>query len=265
MTFGSGAPTEESLGIPASGRYPPCLGGSADLEAVRVLVADDDAPLRRVVSSVLSEEPDIEVVGEAADGEEAVELVTQLAPQVVVMDIRMPRLSGIEAAAVLNELHPATKVLMLTVSDEESDLFEAIRAGASGYLLKDTESDLVVRAVRLVLAGQAIMSPPMAAKLREELTRSVSNGHEASRLLLTKVELDVLDELARHPSKDAAEALGMAEATVNHHLNNVLQKLHINYRMEQVADAVRDELTGVEEIVREDEPVEGLIERDEAT
>jgi two-component system NarL family response regulator len=232
------------------------------LDAVRVLIADDDAPLRRVVSSVLSEQPDIEVVGEAADGEEAVALVTELAPQVVVMDIRMPKLSGIEAAAVLNEIHPATNVLMLTVSDEESDLFEAIRAGASGYLLKDTEQDQIVRAIRLVQGGQAVMSPPMAAKLRKELTRTVAGEHESVRPLLTKVELDVLAQLAKEASREAAATLGMPEAMVNHHLNNVLKKLHIHFRMERVAHAVREELTEIEQIEAENDPVEGVTETD---
>ena len=137
-------------------------------EPIRTLIVDDHALFRRGLEMVLDEEDDIELVGEASDGAEAVEKAGESLPDVVLMDIRMPRSSGIEACRAMKEVAPSAKIVMLTISDEEEDLFEAIRAGASGYLLKDIPLDEVADAVRAVHGGQSLINPSMAAKLLTE-------------------------------------------------------------------------------------------------
>ncbi|MGH2769070.1 MAG: response regulator, partial [Actinomycetota bacterium] len=137
-------------------------------EPIRVVVVDDHALFRHGLQMVLEVEEDIQVVAEAGDGAEGVARAEQLAPDVVLMDVRMPRQSGIEATRQIRELLPNTKVLMLTISEEEEDLYEAIKAGASGYLLKEISIEEVAGAVRAVHAGQSLISPSMAAKLLSE-------------------------------------------------------------------------------------------------
>src|SRR5207249_6682044 len=131
-------------------------------QTLRVLIADDHALFRRGLQMVLSSEPDIEVVGEASDGTEAVEKAKALKPDVILMDVRMPRRSGIEAAGDIRDELPDSKILMLTMSDEEADLYEAIKAGASGYLLKEISIEEVPDAIRSVWSGQSRISPSMA-------------------------------------------------------------------------------------------------------
>ncbi len=130
-----------------------------DVERLRVMVVDDHALFRRGLEMVLGGEPDLDLVGEASDGQEAIEKATELMPDVVLMDVRMPRRSGIEATAQIRDLLPHVKILMLTISDEESDLYDAIKAGASGYLLKEIPIEEVADAIRSVWAGQ---SPDLA-------------------------------------------------------------------------------------------------------
>src|SRR5246500_2762290 len=142
--------------------------GEKRQEPIRVLIADDHALFRRGLEMVLEEEDDIDLVGQASDGTEAVTVAGESLPDVVLMDIRMPKCSGIEACRATKEVAPSAKIVMLTISDEEEDLFEAIRAGASGYLLKDIPLDEVSGAVRAVHGGQSLISPSMAGKLLTE-------------------------------------------------------------------------------------------------
>src|SRR5688572_25558094 len=143
---------------------------ASSAEAIRVLIVDDHALFRRGLAQVLLFEDGIEVVGEGEDGEDGVRKAEELAPDVVLMDVRMPRVSGIEATRRLAEALPTTKILMLTVSDEEDDLYEAIKAGATGYLLKEISIEEVADAVRSVMHGQTLISPSMASKLIAEFT-----------------------------------------------------------------------------------------------
>ncbi len=138
-------------------------------DAIRVLIVDDHALFRRGLIQVLLFEEGIEVVGEGEDGEDAIKKAEELAPDVVLMDVRMPRVSGIEATRRLAEALPTTKILMLTVSDEEDDLYEAIKAGATGYLLKEISIEEVANAIRAVTTGQSLISPSMASNLSESL------------------------------------------------------------------------------------------------
>jgi DNA-binding NarL/FixJ family response regulator len=212
---------------------------------IRVLIADDQATFRRVIRAVFDSEPDMEIVAEAADGEEAVALVTAHAPHVVVMDIRMPKLSGVEAARVLNEIHPTTAILMLSVSDEQHDLFGAIQAGASGYLLKDTDPGDVVEAVRQVSRGEAVLSPAIAARVIAELVSLVDEGDaDASAPSLTSREVQVLQHLASgDPASIVGQRLSTSENTVNRHVHNVLKKLHVHQHIQAAVDAVREQGT----------------------
>ena len=154
-------------------------------ETIRVVIVDDHALFRRGLDLVLSEEPDIKVVGEAADGIEAVHRAEEMAPDVVVMDVRMPRSTGIEAARRIRERLPDTKVIMLTVSDSEEDLYAAVKAGASGYLLKEISIEELADAVRAVARGHSLISPSMASKLLTEFNALVQQAEERHRSLLT--------------------------------------------------------------------------------
>jgi two-component system NarL family response regulator len=211
------------------------------LPPVTVLIADDDEGFRRFVRTLLASEDDIDVVAEASDGEQAISLASEHAPNVVLMDVRMPKLSGIDATRVLNEIHPSTRVLMFTVSDEESDLFEAIKSGAAGYLLKDDPSG-VGEAVRRVRVGQTVLSPGIAAKLIPTFASALrGTGPEGIAPLLTKREFQVLQQLGDGQTTTAiAESLKTSEATVNSCLYNVLHKLHRHFRVQ----AILEELDG---------------------
>ena len=169
-------------------------------ESIRVLVADDHALYRRGLEMVLGAEEGIEIVGEASDGAEAIRRVEELLPDVVLMDIRMPRRSGIEACTAIKDVVPSTKIVILTISDEESDLYEAVRAGANGYLLKDVPGEEIAAGIRAVASGQSLISPSMASKLLTEFASMIKKSEERPQLpvpRLTERELEVLKLVAR--------------------------------------------------------------------
>ena len=235
MSEGSGAPG----GARGSGKAP---------EPIRVLIADDHALFRRGLQMVLDEEQDIDLVGQASDGTEAVARAGESLPDVVLMDIRMPKTSGIEAARAMKEAAPSAKIVMLTISDEEEDLFEAIRAGASGYLLKDIPLDEVADAVRAVHGGQSLINPSMAGKLLTEFATLARRDEEerpqqVPAPKLTEREMEVLKHVARGMNnRDIAKELFISENTVKNHVRNILEKLQIHSRMEAVMIAVREKL-----------------------
>lgn len=190
---------------------------------------------------VLSVESGLDLI-EADDGAAALELVAAQAPDVVLLDIKMPGKSGVEVCAAIKELSPTTGIIMLTASEEESDLYESIRSGASGYLLKDSSTfDQVAEAVRLVAQGQSLINPQMATKLLEEFV-TISRGSEQSPAL-TRRELEVLRSVARGSSnRQIAEELVIAENTVKNHIRNILEKLQLKSRVEAAMYAVRTNL-----------------------
>jgi DNA-binding NarL/FixJ family response regulator len=213
-------------------------------EAIRVAVVDDQELFRRGLVMLLGAEGDIEVVGEAGEGEGAAEIAASVAPDVMLLDVRMPRLSGIEACALIKEQAPSVKIIMLTASDEEADLYDAIKHGASGYLLKDSSIDEVSHAIRLVAGGQSLISPMMAAKLLAEF-KAIS-GSEPKPVGLPKLtdrELEVLNLVARGlNNREIADKLFISENTVKNHVRNMLEKLQLHSRIEAVMYAVRQRL-----------------------
>jgi DNA-binding NarL/FixJ family response regulator len=216
------------------------------MDPIRVVICDDHALFRRGLSMVLESEPGIEVVGEAEDGEAVVQAVEELAPDVVLMDVRMPKLSGIEATKAIAESAPTTRIVMLTVSDEEEDLYEAIKAGAAGYLLKEISIEEVAEAIRSVVSGQSLITPSMASKLLAEFS-NLSKKAEARQAVptpqLTSRELEVLKLVAQGMSnKEIAAELYISGNTVKNHVRNILEKLHLHSRMEAVVYAVREKI-----------------------
>ena len=229
------------------------MGDESDLDQetdrVRVMICDDHALFRRGLVMVLEAEDDIDVVAEAEDGEDAVRKVVEFVPDVVLMDVRMPGIDGIEATRRIGDTVPSTKIVMLTVSDEESDLYEAIKAGASGYLLKEISIEEVATAVRAVVAGQSLISPSMASKLLTEFTNLSKRADERTTVptpRLTDRELEVLRLVALGKSnREIAGDLFISENTVKNHVRNILEKLHLHTRMEAVMYAVREKLLDV--------------------
>jgi two-component system NarL family response regulator len=213
-------------------------------DAIRVLICDDHALFRRGLVMVLETEDGIEVVAEAEDGDEAIRRAEDTAPDVVLMDVRMPKLSGIVATQAIAQVVPTAKILMLTVSDDEDDLYQAVRAGASGYLLKEISIEEVAGAIRAVTAGQSLITPSMASKLLIEFNNLARQAEERAVVpRLTERELQVLKLVARGMSnREAAEELFISENTVKNHVRNILEKLHLHSRMEAVIYAVREKL-----------------------
>jgi DNA-binding NarL/FixJ family response regulator len=210
------------------------------------MVADDQELYRRGVEVVLSTEEDISMVAEAADGAEAVQRAEECAPDVILMDIRMPKLDGIEAARRIKELVPTTRIIMLTVSDEDTHLYDAIKAGANGYLLKDLAIEEVPQSIRRVYAGESLISPSMASKLLTEfstLSKKVEQRQQLSSPSLTPREVEVLRFVAKGMSnREIAEELYISENTVKNHVRNILEKLHLHSRMEAVLYAMRERI-----------------------
>ena len=214
---------------------------------IRVLVVDDHVLFRRGVEMVLRSAADIDVVGEAGDGDDALLRAIELEPDIVLLDVRMPGRSGLDVCADLVAAVPHLRVIMLTISDNQDDLYAAIRAGASGYLLKEISIEEVVTAVRAVHSGQSLISPAMAGKLLTEFAAMVRREEElhdnpgAPRL--TDRELEVLKLVATGlNNRDIARELFISENTVKNHIRNILEKLQLHSRMEAVVYAVREKL-----------------------
>jgi two-component system NarL family response regulator len=220
--------------------------GALAVDPIRVLVVDDHALFRRGLQMVLEQEPDIEVVGEASDGTEAVVVAAETLPDIVLLDVRMPKRGGIDACTAIHDVAPSTKIIMLTISDEEADLYDAIKAGAMGYLLKEISIEEVASAIRAVYGGQSLISPSMASKLLTEFASMVKKTDERQQVpapRLTDREMEVLKLVAKGlNNRDIAKQLFISENTVKNHIRNILEKLQLHSRMEAVVYAVREKL-----------------------
>ena len=231
-----------SLDVSPNPATPGAVTGS---EPVRVVIVDDQELFRRGLTMLIDAEDDIDVVGQAADGVAATELAASAVPDVILMDIRMPKRSGIDACLAIKAVVPSANIIMLTVSDEESDLYDAIKNGASGYLLKDSSTDEVAQAIRFVAEGQSLITPSMATKLLDEFKQMSRQGtrQQINAPRLTDRELEVLRLVARgHNNREIAKELFISENTVKNHVRNILEKLQLHSRMESVMYAVREKL-----------------------
>lgn len=222
---------------------------------LRVLVVDDIPLFREMLVITLSEEEDVEIVGEAKDGEEAIEIALETKPDVIVLDVEMPKLNGIEVTKRLSKMMPECKIVILTAYEDDELIFELIQSGATGYLVKDTQIDEVVRAVRIAHEGESLIQPRVAGKILKMMVSQ--KGKEAtsspdlqvaakdfgdleSKLdLLTQREREVLEALGRGlNNRELADFLGIGQTTVKTHVKNVLSKLELRDRVEAVLFAV---------------------------
>ena len=212
----------------------------------RVLVVDDHAVFRQGLELALAPVDDLEVVGAVEGGEAAVSATADLRPDVVLLDVRMPGMTGIEAAQLITNQFPHVRVVMLTASQNEGDLFASIRAGASGYLLKSSSTEQVADAVRAVARGQGFVSPAMTSQLLAEFNELALRAEDDDgERRLTRRESEILDLLAQGLSnKQIAAQLVISQNTVKNHVRNILEKLRLRSRAEAAAFAVRAKLAG---------------------
>jgi NarL family two-component system response regulator LiaR len=215
-------------------------------DTIRVLVADDHAVVRKGIAAVLSTEPGIQVVGEAADGREAVAAARGLAPDVVLMDVVMPNMNGIEALRQILADQPSARILVLTSFATDDQVLPAIKAGALGYLLKDSGPEELVRAIRQVHRGESSLHPKIARQLLEHIAQPAEQATPHAAGTLTSRELDVLRLVARGLSNhDIATELVVSEATVRVHVSSILSKLQLESRTQAALYALREGLASL--------------------
>jgi len=214
------------------------------MDNIKVLLVDDHALFRRGIAAVLANQKNIEIVGEAADGLEAIRKAEETVPDVVLMDLNMPHCSGLEATQALQTKMPKVNILVLTVSDNEADLFAAMKFGATGYILKNTEPEELIQAIFHVVQGGAIISPFMATKLLAEFqgveARVATEPARETEAKLSPREDEVLRLVAQGATnKEIADSLFISENTVKTHLRNIMEKLHLANRSQAAAYAVK--------------------------
>jgi NarL family two-component system response regulator LiaR len=213
---------------------------------IRVLIADDHAIVRKGICALLATEPDIEVVGEAEEGREAISQAQRLSPDVILMDLVMPRVDGLEAIRHITACQPKARILVLTSFDGDDKVFPAIKAGALGYLLKDTGPDELIRAIQQVHRGESSLHPTVARKLLREVSRPSNRATEPDPL--TQRELEVLRLVASGWSnREVADQLHISEATVRTHVSNILSKLNLCSRTQAALYALREGLASLHE------------------
>lgn len=218
------------------------------MQEIRVLIADDHALIREGITKVLSLEPKIVVVGEAPDGEAVLIKAKELKPDIILMDINMPRVSGIEAAKQLKRDLPEVKIIALTVHDDDQRIFEGIKAGVAGYMLKDVDADTLLKTIKNVHAGETVIHPAVTTRLLGEFNRlnevaEAVGERDAVTELLTHRELEILKQIARGKSnRDIAEILCISEKTVKNHISNIFRKIQVEDRTQAALFAVKTKL-----------------------
>lgn len=216
---------------------------------IRIMIVDDQSLIRDGLAMLLNLRPELEVVGTAIDGDEVVDKVEKLQPEIILMDIRMPRINGVEGTRLIRERFPDMKVLMLTTFNDSELIFEALEQGASGYLLKDMETDAIVQAILTVYGGGAVLPQDTTAQIVKELKRTktmdISEENQPKQMeQLTEREVDVLRELGFGLSnKEIAKKLFITEGTVKNHVSNLISKLELRDRTQAAIYAVRYGIT----------------------
>ena len=228
---------------------------------MKVLICDDQEVVRKGLEIILTHSPGIEVVGLAANGREALDMAAQQAPDIVLMDLKMPEMDGIEATGQLSQRYPTLKILVLTTFDADDWVFRALRAGAAGYLLKDSEGETIIEALHETMAGRTILDPQIAGKVLAEfrtMGKSPTNGEKKGKPAdskqsketqipalepLTERELSILEEMATGKSNaEIAAALFLAEGTVKNNVSNIIQKMQANSRTQAILRGLRSGL-----------------------
>lgn len=213
---------------------------------IRVLITDDHIVVRKGIRALLATEPDIEVVGEAKNGREAVTEAKRLNPDVILMDMVMPEMNGVEAISRITGQQPGARILVLTSFAADDQVFPAIKAGALGYLLKDSEATDLIQAIHQVFRGEPSLHPTIARKLLQELSRPIEQPPTSDPL--TEREMDVLRFLAKGQSnQEIADQLVISEATVRTHVSNILGKLHLASRTQAALYALREGLASLDD------------------
>jgi DNA-binding NarL/FixJ family response regulator len=218
------------------------------MNPIKVLIVDDHTLFRKGLINVLQQQPEIQVVGEAKDGKEGTELADSLKPDVILMDVQMPVVNGIQATQAVREKSPDVRIIMLTVSEEDEDLFSAIKAGARGYLVKNIEPEQLIKAIQLVMKGESVIPHTMASKVLTEfsrIARKAETPSDSGSKPLTPREREILQLLGQGGSnKEIANRLCLSEQTVKIHLKNILKKLHMNNRIQAAIYAHQQGLVG---------------------
>jgi len=215
------------------------------METVRLIIAEDEASLRENLAEILRSEETVDLLGCAADGEHALQLAMQFEPDVALMDIKMPRMNGIEATRRIKQVMPRVQVVIWTIYADDQNVFEALKVGAIGYLLKDSPPSEIVHGVHAAARGESLLHPAVAARLIQEFQRMRTEHAKASHLLaeLTARELEILRMIAAGKrNKEIADALLITEKTVKNYISNILFKLQVNSRTEAALLAVRQGL-----------------------
>jgi len=218
------------------------------MKKITILLVEDHVVVRESIRQFLEREEKLEVVGEAGDGEEAVQMASQLKPDVIIMDISMPKLNGIEATKRIKAIQPSATILILTAYDYEQYIFPLLEAGAAGYLLKDVSSRELISAIETVYRGEAVLHPAVARKVMQRLTKVEPTGERASDLLSER-ELTILKMAAKGMSNsDIAEKLHLSARTVESHLGSIFNKLGVGSRTEAVIKAMKKGWFTLEEL-----------------
>jgi DNA-binding NarL/FixJ family response regulator len=214
------------------------IAPATQIATVRVLIADDQNLFRSGLHRLLEADPRVRVVGQAVDGLDAIKKVASLKPDVVLMDLKMPNLDGIEATRRIVADHPQVKVLILTTFETDSHVLQALRAGASGYVLKDSQVEAIVSSALAVMSGERVMASAVANRVLDMLTGASTPKEFYDGLSAREVEILKLIAMG-HPNKQIARRLGISEKTVRNHVSNMYEKLHIYDRSQAVLYAVR--------------------------
>jgi len=212
---------------------------------LEILLVDDHVLFRKGVASLLSSREDVKVVGEAGNGREAIDLARRTVPDVILMDVHMPHCNGLDAVRAIKREMPQVKIIMLTVDENDDCLFEAVKSGAQGYLLKKLDPQQLFDMLEVVARGEVALSPPMMAKILNEFRQPVTETDKGDRVResLSSREMDVLELVVQGATnKEIADVLNITENTVKKHLQSILSKLHLQNRIQAAVYAVREGL-----------------------